>query len=307
MTHLQEAAHDYVTLRRRMGFKFEEAAEILASFVRHIEAAGATAITTANAVVWARSSGQHPDWWAKRLSIARGFANYLAGLEPGHEVPSEGLIPTRSHRATPYLYSEQDVVQVMISARRLKSPWWALTVETAIGLLAVSGLRVGELVRLDVTDVDFDGGLVTVRSSKFGKSRLVPLHQTTLAALRHYDACRRNQQLGTETSAFFLSTTGERLRYDSLHRTFHRLVRQLGLRVPTTGKCPRVHDLRHSFAVATLLAWYRSGVDVAARVHLLSTYLGHVDPVATYWYLSAAPELLALAAKRLEPDGESPS
>ena len=167
-------------------------------------------------------------------------------------------------------------------------------------------MRVGELVRLDVSDVDWDQGLVTVRSSKFGKSRLVPVHPSTVAALRYYDASRRRRPVTPETSAFFVSTTGERLRYDSLHRTFHRLVRQLALRT-TAGKLPRVHDLRHTFAVSTLLGWYRSGLDVAARLHLLSAYLGHIDPVATYWYLSAAPELLALVAERLEPPAGTPS
>jgi len=306
MTRLREAADEYVTMRRRMGFKFEEGAELLADFVQHVEASGATAINTANALSWAQCSGKHPNWWAKRLSIVRGFANYVSGLEPGHQVPPRGLIPTQSHRATPYLYSERDVVRLMVSARALRSASWALTTETAIGLLAATGMRVGELVSLDVSDVDWDQGLLTVRSSKFGKSRLVPLHPSTVAALRYYDASRRRRQITSETSAFFVSMTGERLRYDSLHRTFHRLVRQLALRT-TAGKLPRVHDLRHTFAVSTLLGWYRSGLDVAARLHLLSAYLGHIDPAATYWYLSAAPELLALVAERLEPPEGTPS
>lgn len=207
----------------------------------------------------------------------------------------------------PYLYSEQDIVRLMQSARALPAEWWALSVETAIGLLAVTGMRVGEVVRLDLRDIDWEQTVVTVRSSKFGKTRLVPLHSTTVIALRRYETLRRRRDLPSETTALFISTTGERLRYDSLHRTFHRLVRQLGLRTAVAGKCPRIHDLRHTFAVATMVGWYRDGVDAAVRLHLLSAYLGHVDPVATYWYLSAAPELLALVAQRLEPAEPTPS
>ncbi|MGH7761340.1 MAG: tyrosine-type recombinase/integrase [Candidatus Dormibacteraceae bacterium] len=306
MTPLQEAANNYVTMRRRMGFKFEEAAELLAEFVRYMEENGVSGVTTVAALSWAQSSGQHPNWWAKRLSIVRGFASYVACLEPGHEVPPHGLIPTQSHRATPYLYSRNDIARLMLAARALPSRWWALTAETAIGLLAVTGMRVGEVVRLDLADIDWELGLVAVRWTKFGKSRSVPLHPTTVAALHHYEISRRRRELPLGTLAFFVSTTGERLRYDSLHRTFHRLVRQLGLGT-TAGKCPRVHDLRHTFAVDTILGWYRAGADVAARLHLLSTYLGHIDPMATYWYLSAAPELLALVAERLEPAETTPS
>jgi integrase/recombinase XerD len=307
MTPLREAADSYVTLRRRMGFKFEEAAELLADFVHYQEEDGAAVVTTAAALSWAQSSGQSRNWWAKRLSIVRGLATYLASSEPGHQIPPPGLIPARSHRAMPYLYSEQDIVRLMQSARALPAEWWALTVETAIGLLAVTGMRVGEVVRLDLRDIDWEQTVVTVRSSKFGKTRLVPLHSTTVTALRRYETLRRRRDLPSETTALFISTRGERLRYDSLHRTFHRLVRQLGLRTAVAGRCPRIHDLRHTFAVTTMLGWYRDGVDVAVRLHLLSAYLGHADPVATYWYLSAAPELLALVAQRLEPAEPTPS
>ncbi len=305
MTHLQRAASDYVAIRRSMGFKFEEAAKLLGDFVKYLETEDASVITIAAAVSWAQCGGGHPNWWGKRLSVVRGFAGYLRGLEPGHEVPPPGLFPTRPQRATPYLYSEDDIARLMGAARSLRVRSWARTLETVIGLLAVTGMRVGEVVRLDLTDVDWADGLLTVRSSKFGKSRLVPLHASTVEALREYQAHRRGMGRRVRTPAFFVSTFGDRLHYDSVHRTFHRLVRELGPQRLRTHHGPRVHDLRHTFAVRTLLDWYRAGADVAGQMHLLSTYLGHVDPVATYWYLSAAPELLALAAERLEPvDGE---
>jgi len=304
MTHLQRAASDYVDMRRSMGFKFEEAAKLLGDFVKYLEANGDRVITVAAAVSWAQCCGGHPNWWGKRLSVVRGFAGYLRGLEPGHQLPPSGLFPTRPQRATPYLYSEEDVIRLMVAAHSLRVRSWARTMETVIGLLAVTGMRVGEVVRLDLSDVDWVDGQLTVHSSKFGKSRLVPLHPSTVDALREYEAHRRGMGPRVRTTAFFVSTFGDRLHYDSVHRTFHRLLRDLGRQRLTAHHGPRIHDLRHTFAVRTLVDWYRAGEDVAGHMHLLSTYLGHVDPVATYWYLSAAPELLALAAERLEPVGE---
>jgi integrase/recombinase XerD len=301
MTALEHGADDYVTLRRRMGFKFEEAAELLADYIRQIVGRGESLVTIDSALEWAQASGTHPNWWAKRLSVVRGFAKHMAALEPGvgHQVPPYGLVPTRPQRATPFIYAPRDVVSLMEAARELPSSRWALTMEVAIGLLAATGMRIGELVRLDLGDVDLSQGLLTVRSSKFGKSRRVPLHSSTTAALRDYVAVSAKHASGR--TALLVSTRGERVRYDSIHRTFHRLARQLGLRHPTTGRPPRIHDLRHSYAVSSLLGWYRSGADAAARMHLLTTYLGHNDPVDTYWYFSATPELMALAAERLEP------
>jgi len=304
MTRLQQAAEGYITIRRNMGFKFEDAAKLLLDFVKQLEADGLRVITTAAAVRWARAAGGHPNWWGKRLSVVRGFTRHLQGLEPGHEVPPAGMFPTRPVRATPYLYADQDVVQLMVAARSLRARSWARTIETVIGLLAATGMRVGELVHLDLADINWADGILTVRSSKFGKSRQIPLHASTLAALRAYHEQRSHMGSRLKTTAFFVSGSGNRLRYDSLHRTFHRLVLDLGANRFSAHHGPRLHDLRHTFAVRTLLGWYRDGGDVGRRLHLLSTYLGHADPAATYWYLSAAPELLGLAAERLEPVGE---
>jgi integrase len=306
MSDLRVAAEEYVAIRRSTGFKFEQAAKLLSDFVRHLENDGSRVITSAAAISWASGVGGHPNWWGKRLSVVRGFARYLRGLEPGHEAPPLGLFPTRPCRATPYLYSDEDVVRLMMAARSLRASW-GRTMETLIGLLASTGMRVGEAIHLDVTDIDWEGGVLVVRSTKFGKSREVALHATTVEALRAYHDERHRVASQLRTTTFFVSTRGNRLHYDSVHTTFHRLAGQLGLSRLTEHHGPRLHDLRHTFAVRTLLDWYRSGMDVGRRLHLLSTYLGHVDPAATYWYLTAAPELLALAARRLEPDGGDPS
>jgi integrase len=188
----------------------------------------------------------------------------------------------------------------MTAARTLASPLKAVTYETLVGLLATTGMRMGEAIRLDRADLDWNNGVLTVRSSKFGKSREVPLHPSTLGALRAYQ--RRCDQLCPRPKApsFFISTTGTRLDQPTVGATFVMLARQAGLG-PRSPRCrPRPHDLRHSFAVRTLLNWYRAGDNVESKLPLLSTYLGHVSPASTYWYLTAAPELLALASKRLE-------
>ena len=305
MTRLQAALEDYITIRRTMGFKFEDSAKLLSGFVAQLEHDGSQVITSVAAVAWATAAGGHPNWWGKRLSMVRGFARYLQSLDSEHEVPPTGMFPTRPCRATPYLYSQDDVARLMVASRSLRPASWARTMESLIGLLAVTGMRIGEVIRLDISEINWADGLLTVRSGKFGKSREVPLHPSTLAALRAYSEhrCRMGRRLRTTT--FFVSIFGDRLNYDSVHRTFHRLVRRLGPQPHSKHHSPRLHDLRHTFAVRTLLDWYRDGADVSRRLHLLSTYLGHIDPSATYWYLSAAPELLALAAERLESlDGE---
>jgi integrase len=257
-------------------------------------------ITTALAVEWATlPQGTTTQWWAHRLSYVRGFARYAHSLDLRHEVPPTDVIPVSSHRKPVYLYSEADVMALMAAAEELKEPLRALTYSTLIGLVAVTGMRVGEAIALDRSDVDGDEAVLTIRHSKFGKSREVVVHPTTVDALRRYDRKRRGEFPRTACPAFFLSLRGKRLIYQNVHRTFFRLVDRAGLsdREP---RRPRIHDLRHSFASRTLSEWYREGVDVERRLPLLSTYLGHVDPSTTYWYLSSAPELMGLAGKRLE-------
>jgi integrase/recombinase XerD len=301
MATMRQAAEDYVALRRAMGFTLDKPGRLVLQFADHLDRLGTGQLTIDAALAWARAPAQaDPSWWAYRLSAVRGFAAYLQPRLPGTEVPPADLLPLRTKRATPYLYSVEDVAALMTAARQLHTPVVAATYETLIGLLAVTGLRLGESLNLDRPDVDLTAGMLTVVNGKFGKSRHVPLHPTTIERLRFY-AGRRDELVPTPPATkFFLSTAGTRLSDCRVESTFRGLVRAAGLQ-PRSARCrPRLHDLRHSFAVNTVLDWYRDGGDVQARMPLLSTFLGHVDPSATYWYLSTAPELMALACARLE-------
>ena len=302
MTGLRDALDDYLALRRGLGFRLERPGRLLADFTGYLEAAGAPTVTTELALAWATApAGADPSWWRMRLAAIRPFARYLAALIPETEVPPAGLLPGRvSRRAVPYLYSAAEITALMTAAAAIRAPLRAATYQTLIGLLAITGMRAGEAIRLDRSDADLQAGLLTIRESKFGKSRQLPLHATTVAALAGYAALRDQHQPRPATPAFFISLTGTRLIYKNAHHTFHLLTQAAGL-TPRAPRCrPRIHDLRHSFAVATLLSWYQDGGDVAARLPLLSAWLGHADPRSTYWYLTGTPELLALAGQRLE-------
>ena len=301
MSDLRVELDRYLAIRRSLGFRLRRPELLLGDFVRHLDASGSHTITTENAFAWATLPAKASnDWWGQRLSVVRAFARHLHAIEPVHEVPPAGLLPARTHRATPYLYSDADIAALMAAARQLHSPLRAATFETLVGLLAVTGLRIGEALRLDRDDVDLVAGRLRVRDSKFGKSREVPLHASTVDALAGHARVRDRLCPRPVDPSFFVSTAGTRLLYCGAHLAWLDLVRRAGLE-PRSAKCrPRPHDLRHSFAVRTLLGWYRDGADVAACMPLLSTYLGHVHPANTYWYLSAAPELLSLVAARLD-------
>jgi integrase len=307
MSALRGHLEDYLALRRGLGFKLGRPAQILEGFVGYLEQAGAATVTTAHALAWATApAGADPTWWRARLAAIRPFARYLAPRVPGTEVPPPGLLPGRSsRRAVPYLYSGAEVAALMAAAGAIRTPFRAATYQVLIGLLAVTGMRVGEAIGLDQGDLDSGQGLVTIRDGKFGKSRQLPLHDSVLQALTGYARLRGSRPGRLASPAFFASVTGTRLIYNNVHWTFHRLVKAAGLE-PRSAACrPRIHDLRHTFAVTTLTGWYADGGDVAARLPLLSTWLGHADPSGTYWYLTGTPELLALAAARLAaPEGE---
>jgi len=308
MSPLRQALDDYLTMRRGLGYKLERAEKLLAQFLAYLDEVGAESVTVEHALAWARLPAYaDPSWWSQRLSVVRGFAAYLHTLDPAAEVPAAELLPWRRRRATPYLYTDAEIAALLAACASLRFPLRVATYRTLLGLLAVSGLRVGEAIRLDRGDLDLERGLLLVRDSKFGKSRELPLHETAVRALRTYLRRRQPLQPGPQAEALFVSLAGTRLRYSNVNWTFLRLVRRAGLE-PRSATCrPRLHDLRHSFAVRTVLDAYRADSDVQARLPLLSTYLGHVDPAATYWYLSAAPELLALAGQRLERYLESRS
>jgi integrase/recombinase XerD len=297
-TTLEQALHDYLSWRRALGFKLAENGRLLPDFVAYLQAAGASTVTTELAVAWAtQPTGCTPVWWARRLAMVRGFGRHLTAIDPGTEVPPSGVLPHRCRRAAPYLYSDADVAALLAAARALGSPLRAATYETVVGLLAVTGMRSGEVMRLDRDHLDWDEGVLTVWNSKFQKSRALPLHPTTMKALGSYARLRDELCPHPKAPAFFITTTGTRLGR-SFNDVFAGLVRSAGL--DYVGRQPRPHDLRHRFAVRTLIGWYRAGVNVDAHMPLLSTYLGHSNPENTFWYLSAVPELLLLAAQRLE-------
>ena len=288
-------------MRRALGYKLEIQGLLLGGFVSYLEEIDAVTVTIENAVAWATlPAGADPSYWAERLSVVRQFARHLQTIDPACEVPPARLLPYRSPRAIPYLYEPAEITALMDAAGQLQPPLLAANYRTLIGLLSVTGLRLGEAIRLDRVDVDDRHQLLRVLDSKFGKSREVVLQDSTMNALRDYGRLRDERFPQPRCEAFFVSTRGTRLRKTCIHHMFTRLVQTAGLKPRSPGCRPRLHDFRHAFAVRSLLEWYRDGLDVQARLPLLSTYMGHVNPASTFWYLTAAPELLALVADRLD-------
>jgi len=303
MNELRKAVEDYLILRRALGFKLRDTATALAHFVSFMEREGACTITTNLALRWAMQPQQvHPAHWAARLSFVRSFARHLSAIDPQTEIPPQGLLPYRYHRCTPHFYTDDQIRRLMKAAWNLP-PTTGLrrwTYCTLFGLLAVTGLRISEAIALQQDDVDLNQGLLTIRLTKFKKSRLVFLHPSTTHRLKHYASKRGSFYPKDRTSRFFLSEQGRPLTDCMVRWTFVKLSRQIGLRGLSDHFGPRLHDFRHRFAVTTLLQWYRSGLDVEQRLPLLSTFLGHAHVTDTYWYLWAVPELLALSKDRLE-------
>jgi integrase/recombinase XerD len=301
MSALDQAAEQYLALRRSLGHQLADAGRLLPRFVAYLEQHQAETVTIEAALAWAQQPDVNPasTVWARRLTVARGFACHMAGVDPRTQIPPAGLIGYRQRRRPPFVFSTADVAAVMAQARLIRWPLPAATYETLIGLLAATGMRVGEAIRLDRADIDWSEGVLLIRRSKFTKSRQVALHPSVVAALRRYDHDRDRLQPLPATASFFVSVRGTRLIYQVVHEVFGNCCRSSGVGAESAVR-PRIHDLRHSFAVRCLLEWYRQGVDVQARLPWLSAYLGHRDPRSTYWYLSAAPELLAHAARLLE-------
>jgi integrase len=290
-----------VALRRSLGFKFQGPERRLKSFVRFMAERDATVITYPLALEWAMQPPDKRPTWALRFTDVRGFSQYMRSREP-----RTAVLPTRvlafSSRAKPYLYSDAEIRKLLTAAMALP-PAKALrrwTYHCLFGLLIVTGLRISEALALQRDDVDLKHGMVRVQNGKFGKSRLVPLHQTTCAILRRY-ARRRDAHLDPPRSSyFFVAERGGKLLHQYVYPVFWRISKQIGLRDATARTGPRIHDFRHRFAVRTLVRWYRSRQPVEQLLPVLSTYLGHVCIRDTYWYLSGCPELLGQAVKRLE-------
>jgi integrase/recombinase XerD len=307
MTTLREAVQEYLTLRRSLGFKLQEAGKGLLDFVTFMEQHRAAYITQALALAWAQQpSDVQPAYWAQRLRFVRGFAQYRSATDPRTQIPPQGLLPFQPKRARPYLYSDEEIRRLLRAAldmpcryeRGALRPW---VFHCLFGLLSVSGLRLGEARNLELQDVDLKAGVLTIRGAKFGKTRLVPLHPSTRDVLADYIA-RRNRHWAKRpvSSYLFVSSWGNRVDGGEIHRTFYALSRQIGLRGASDSHGPRLHDLRHRFATNTLVQWYRAGQDPERRLPVLSAYLGHVHVADTQWYLNASPELMLEAMSRLE-------
>lgn len=301
MSSLRSALERYLSMRKGLGYKYQQQTRRLTGFVNFMEKRKATTITTKLAMEWATLPPDRHASWALRLTDVRGFARHVANFDLQTQVPPAGILP-RLKRAKPYVYSDAEIDALMVAALALPPAdglrrW---TYHNLFGLFAVTGLRLSEAIGLQRDDVDLEAGVLTVRLTKFGKSRLVPLHPTARSALRSY-AERRDAHLGSRCGPhFFVAERGGRLLHQYVHRVFWRLSREIGLRHHGDHTGPRVHDLRHRFAIRTLLGWYREGIDVEQQLPVLSTYLGHTCVRDTYWYLSACPQLMQEAARRLD-------
>jgi len=303
MRSLRQAVRDYLALRRGLGFKLKKHERFLLEFVTFLAQRKAPHITTDLALQWATRHGhQQPAEWAARLSVVRGFARYWSGIDHRTEIPADGLLPYRPARAKPYIYSEEQIQRLLEAAHRMPASnslkphmFYCL-----FGLLAVTGMRISEVLNLQSADIDWSEGVLTIRGTKFGKSRLIPLHQSTQKVLLDY-VRRRDRHFADRTVAhLFVSRSGRRVDSGDVRRTFYVLSRQIGLRDALARRGPRLHDFRHRFAVQTLVRWYRQNQDPKRLLPVLSTYLGHGHVTDTYWYLTNTPELLAAAGQRLE-------
>jgi integrase len=297
---LRQALGDYLRIRRRLGFKLTADQRLLENFVSFLEQAGAQRITTDLAVTWAKLPvDARPHRWRQRLGIVRAFARYLATIDPASEVPATDLLPASRPRVAPYIYSPAEIDALIDAARAVTPPLRGATYGTVIGLMATSGLRLGETLALDHADVDLRDGALHVRANQT-KQREVPLHHTTTKALREYARVRDGRWPTHQSPAFFLNLRGGRLSKCEFNNRFAKLIGEVGLEGRGERDRPRPHDLRHTMAVRTLLDWHHAGEDVDRRMPLLSTFLGHTQPESTYWYLQAVPELMALISSRLE-------
>ena len=308
MKNIKEDLEEYINLRQSLGYKLDRYRSLLNDFLSFLKKHDSPYITTRLALIWAQSSkNTKPSYWAHRLSMVRGFARHRCASDPRTEIPPSKLMPIHFQRSTPYIYREDQIVQIIEAAKTLPSATGmrASTYSTLFGLMSVTGLRTKEMVTLNIEDVDLNQGTLRVCLTKFGKTRIVPLHPSTQYELKRYSFFRDQIFPSPKSPSFFVSESGKRLTTDMVRWTFIRMSRQIGLRKPDDSHGPRLHDLRHTIAVKIIMNWYRAGKQVEQQMPRLATFLGHTHISNTYWYLSATPELLSLACNRLEhPKGE---
>jgi integrase len=310
MTNLRQAIEEYLAMRRSLGFKLREAGTGLLDFAAFMERRRASYITQALALAWAQEpTNAQPSHWASRLCYIRQFARYRSATDPRTQIPAPGLLPFQPKRARPYLYSNTEIGQLLHATLNMPLspkhrgpcallPW---VYYCLFGLLSVSGLRLGEARNLELKDIDLKAGVMTIRGGKFGKDRWVALHASTCKVLANYIARRQRHWAGRPVSSYlFVSSWGNRLDAAQIHRAFYAVSRRIGLRGASDSHGPRLHDFRHRFATTTLVNWYRSNQEPERRLPLLSAFLGHVHVSDTQWYLSASPELMREAMRRLE-------
>jgi integrase/recombinase XerD len=309
MSDLQKHLEEYLSLRQALGYKLRPHRSSLRDFVDFATAKKATSISTQLALAWAMKPGSaDPKWWASRLRMVHHFARFVRGRDHVSEVPPLKLLPYSHLRAKPYIYSEEEISRLIHAAQALpcKKGIRGLTYSTLFALLWVTGLRISEALALDREDVDFSNRLLKIRNTKFGKSRLVPVHTSTGKALEHYAHSRNHVFPKAQSPAFFLTIFAKRPTCAVAQLTFRQLCLKTGIRKISRGKGPRIHDMRHSFAIKSLIDIHRVNKDIEQRVYALSVYLGHIGPSSTYWYFSAVPELLELALERLERKRDIP-
>jgi integrase len=305
---LQSRVRQYLRERRRLGFQLRSMGGALRSFARQVDKLENPGPLTVELMAeWARRDRAHSDdprTWARRLKILRPFTRWLQQFEPRTEVPDDAIFGRIGGRLTPHIYSEQEIVDLLAAARHLRPDLRGATYEALFGLLAATGLRVSEAVRLRTSDVDLKTGMLTVQRTKFAKSRQVPLHPSVVEALRRYRRLRDPLIELTEETPFFVGARGRRRGQMLTTRQVDRVFADLRTRLawPNRGahSTPRVHDMRHTFVVHRMLAWRKEGIDLDQSMLALSTYVGHAMVTNTYWYLTAVPELMALAARKSE-------
>ena len=303
MSRLQTALDEYLAVRRALGYKLYGSGLLLQQFVEFAEQAGAAYITTDLALKWAtQPADARQTWWAMRLGAVRRFAQYCSSHDPRTRVPPPDLLPYPYVRVSPHIYRDEEIRHLLKAARQLPSTVGLRphTYATLFGLYVATGLRTSEPLRLDRDDVDLVHGVLTIRDTKFGKSHYVPVHPSTQRALKYYARNRDRLCPSPGSASFFLSDHGRRLSDDIVRWTFIRLSRQIGLRKAGDSRGPRIHDFRHRLAITTLTRWHRRGVDVERHLPELSTFLGHAHITDTQWYLTATPQLLRFALKRVE-------
>lgn len=305
MITLRKYLTDYLLMRRAMGFQLYRPGKALHKFVKFAEQKHSRVITVALALQWAKlPENAQPSTWALRLGWVRGFANYCHTIDTRNEVLPAGLLPYNCPRKQPYIYNQTEIQKMLNATENLNvfgmQPLRRHTYRTFFGLIAVTGMRISEARLLDDNDININKSLIIISNTKFGKSRMLPLHATTCTVLQRYRELRNRKFTQIHASAFFVNEQGMRLSESSIRSAFHQILQFSGIQTPPNGRRPRIHDLRHSFAVWTLRNWYRKNYNIQAWLPRLSTYLGHTHVNDTYWYLTAIPDLLSTAARRLD-------